>query len=84
VQINEHPMHLSVATADVRACHLACYRDKIITVKSTLVMSEKYDDTYTRERVKAYTKAHMQFLQSTMFWHMLGVGLRLVYPKLDR
>jgi hypothetical protein len=84
MQTNEHPMHLSVVTTDVRARHLACSRDKIITVNSTLVMSEKDDDAYTSERVKAYTKAHMQFLQSTMFGHMFGVGPRLVYPKIDR
>jgi hypothetical protein len=47
-------------------------------------LSEKDDDEYTRERVKSYTKAHTQFLQSTMFGHMFGVGPRLVYQKLDR
>jgi hypothetical protein len=83
-QTNEHPMHLSVVTTDVRALHIACSRDKIITVNSALVMSEKDDDAYTREQVKAYTKAHIQFLQSTMFGHMFGFGPRLVYPKLDR
>jgi hypothetical protein len=77
-------MHSSVVTTDVRTRHIACSRDKIIIVNSTLVMSEKDDDAYTRERVKAYTKAHIQFLQSTMFGHMFGVGPRLVYPKIDR
>jgi hypothetical protein len=67
-----------------RARHLACSRYKIITVNSTLVISETDDDAYTREQVKAYTKAHTQFLQSTMFGHMFGVRPRLVYPKLDR
>jgi hypothetical protein len=47
-------------------------------------LSEKDDDVYSRERVKAYTKAHIQFLQSTMFGHMFGVGPHLVYPKLDQ
>jgi hypothetical protein len=49
VQINEYPMHLSVVMTDVRARHLVSYRDKMITVNSNLVMSEKYDDAYTRE-----------------------------------
>jgi hypothetical protein len=84
IQTHEHPVHLSVVTTDVRARHLACSHDKIITVNSNLVMSEKDDDAYTRERVKSYTKAHIQFLQSTMFGHMFGVGPRLVYPKLER
>jgi hypothetical protein len=84
MQTNEHPMHLSVVTTDVRARHLVCSCDKIIMVNSTLVMSEKNDDAYTRERVKAYTKAHIQFLQSIMFGHIFGVGPNLVYPKLDR
>jgi hypothetical protein len=34
--------------------------------------------------VKAYNKAHIHFLQSTMFGHMFGVGKCLAYPKLDR
>jgi hypothetical protein len=72
MQTNEHPMHVSVGTTDVRARHLVCSRDKIITVISTLVMSEKDDDAYTHERVKAYTKAHIKFLKSTMFGHMFG------------
>jgi hypothetical protein len=84
MQTNEHPMHLSVVTTDVRARHLACSHEKISTMNSTLVMSEKDDDAYTCERVKAYTKAHIHFLQSTICGHMLGVGPRLVYPKLDR
>jgi hypothetical protein len=44
MQMNEHPMHVSVVTTDVRAHHLACSRDNIITVNSTLIMSDKYDD----------------------------------------
>jgi hypothetical protein len=83
VQTNEHPMHVSVVTTDVRARHLACSRDKIITVNSTIVMYEKDVDAYKREQLKAYTNAHIQFLQSTMFGHMFGVGTRLVYPKID-
>jgi hypothetical protein len=69
---------------DVRARHLACSREKISMVNSFLVMFDKYDDAYTRERVKAYTKAHIHFLPSTLSGHMFGVGPRLVYPKLDR
>jgi hypothetical protein len=84
VQMNKQPMHFSVMTTDVRARHLACSRDKIITANSTLVMSEKDDAAFTRERVKAYTKAHIQFLQSTMFGHMFGVGPHLAYQKLNR
>jgi hypothetical protein len=49
MQTNEHPMHLSVVMTGVRARHLACSHDKIITVNLTLVMSEKDDDAYTRE-----------------------------------
>jgi hypothetical protein len=47
-------------------------------------MSEKDDDVYTCERVKAYINTHIQFLQSTIFGHMFVVGRRLVYPKLDQ
>jgi hypothetical protein len=77
-------MHLSVTMTDVRARHLACSLDKKSMSNSTLVMSEKHDDAYTRERVKACTKAHIQFLQSTMCGHMFGVGPRLVYQKIDQ
>jgi hypothetical protein len=63
LQSNEHPMHLSVVTMDVRACHIACSCDNISTTNSTLVMSEKDDDAYTRKQVKACTKSHIQFLQ---------------------
>jgi hypothetical protein len=83
VQTNEHTMHLSVVRTEIRARHLACSRESIIKINSTLVMSEK-DDAYTRERVKSYTKAHIEFFQSTMSGYMFGVGPRLVYPKLDR
>jgi hypothetical protein len=84
VQMNKHPMHFSVVMTDVRAHHLARSHDKIIMLNSTPVMSEKDEDAYTRERVKAYTKAHIQFLQSTMFGHMFGVDPRLTHPKLDQ
>jgi hypothetical protein len=50
--MNKDPMHFSVVTTDVRARHLAFSRDKMIIVNSTLVMSDKDDDAYTRERVK--------------------------------
>jgi hypothetical protein len=63
VQTNKQPMHLSVVTTDIRARHLACSCDKLVTVNSTLVMSDKDDDAYTHERVKAYIKPHLQFLQ---------------------
>jgi hypothetical protein len=49
VQTNKHPLHFSVVITDVRARHIACSHDKIITVKSALVVSEKDDDAYTRE-----------------------------------
>jgi hypothetical protein len=74
LKTNEHPMHLSVVTTDVGDRHIAYSRDKIITLNSTLVMSEKYDDAYTRERVKAYTKAHIRFYNQ----QCLGTCLVLV------
>jgi hypothetical protein len=53
-------------------------------VESTLISSDKDEDAFARERVKAYTKAHIQHLQSNLFGHMFGVGPRQLYLKLEK
>jgi hypothetical protein len=80
----EHMMHYSEVRMDVKERHIACSRDHIVTVNSTLVSSEMDHVIYTHQGVKAYTWAYIQPLQSTAFGHMSGVGPRQNYLKLEK
>jgi hypothetical protein len=43
-----------------------------------------HDAAYIHQRVKSYTREHIQHLQSTTVGHMFGVGPIQNYPKLEK
>jgi hypothetical protein len=77
----EYKFHISSFPVAKKQTNISYTRDNTLHMISETRAQKKDEGGLRKDRIKGYTKEHIEFLQSKSFGTMFGTGARHAYPK---